>query len=37
MKFSEYTNFDDFCEKNKFTRSQGIEFLKHELEKLKKK
>jgi len=34
MKVSDYKDFKDFCDKNHFTREQGIQTLFKELEKL---
>lgn len=31
---SQYRDFEDFCEKNRFTRVEAIDFLKKEIERL---
>jgi len=36
MNFSKYRNFHDFIEKNGMTISEGIDFLKQELDRLEK-
>lgn len=35
MNFSQYVDFEDFCNKNNMTSVEGLRFLESELEKLR--
>jgi hypothetical protein len=35
MRFSDYVDFEDFCNKNNFTPEKGLRVLDEELEKKK--
>ncbi len=35
MRFSDFKDFNDFCDKNKLTPEQGLAFLEKELQRRK--